>query len=105
MLTDGLYIVKFSTPMGSGAGVVILTSGKLRGGDSAIVYSGSYSQDGDQFTAEVKTFRHTNGMPSVFGAADRVSMTLKGKSLNDAATCTGQAAGVAFQAELHRATD
>jgi hypothetical protein len=59
MLTNGLYIVKFNTPMGAGAGVVIF----------------------DRRDAPRRRFS------------------------NDAATCTGQAAGVAFQAELHRATD
>jgi hypothetical protein len=104
MLTDGFYIVQFRTPKGTGAGVLTLADGKLRGGDSAIMYTGSYSQEGDKFTAQVSTKRHTQGMPSVFGV-DSVTLTLAGKSSDSAASCTGTAAGITFQADLHRASD
>lgn len=104
MLTDGFYIAKFQTPRGAGSGVVILSGDKLRGGDSAIAYSGTVSQNGDEVTATIKTFRHSNGMPSVFGT-DRVTIALKGKSLSDTARLTGSAAGVSFEVELHRASE
>jgi len=104
MLPDGFYVAQFKTPKGSGAGVLTLANGKLRGGDSAIMYSGTYLQDGDKFTAHVSTKRHTQGMPSVFGV-DAVSLTLTGKSSDVTASCTGAAAGVTFQADLHRVSD
>jgi T3SS negative regulator,GrlR len=101
MLPDGFYVVQFRTPKGSGAGVLTLANGQLRGGDSAIMYTGTYSQAGDQFSANVSTRRHTQGMPSAFGV-DAISIALSGKSLDGAASCTGRAAGVTFQADLHR---
>jgi hypothetical protein len=107
MLPDGFYGVKFKTQRGEGAGVAVLTGGKLRGGDSALAYSGSYQQNGDNFTASVKTSRHAQGMPSVFGV-DAVDITLSGKSTSDTANCTGSAAqapGVSFQAVLTRISD
>lgn len=65
MLRDGTYAVRFKAGAGGGAGVVVLSGEKLRGGDSAIVYEGTISQDRDNFTAHVQTRRHTAGMPSV----------------------------------------
>lgn len=107
MLADGFYTVHFQTPLGAGGGVVFLTNGKLRGGDSAILYAGSYSTNGDDFTAQVKTSRHLTGMPSVFGL-DKVNITLKGKSSGNEARCIGtapEAPGVSLQATLTRISD
>jgi hypothetical protein len=104
MLSDGFYVVQFKTSRGAGAGVLTLANGQLRGGDSAIMYTGSYSQEGDKFTAQISTKRHTQGLPSVFGV-DAVSIILTGKSSDGAASCSGTAAGIAFQADLHRVSD
>jgi hypothetical protein len=104
MLSDGFYVVQFKTPRGAGAGVLTLAKGQLRGGDSAIMYTGTYAQDGDKFTAQISTRRHTQGLPSVFGV-DAVTLSLAGKSLGEAASCSGTAAGVTFQADLHRVSD
>jgi hypothetical protein len=68
------------------------------------MYTGTYSQAGDRFTAQVSTKRHTQGLPSVFGV-DAVTITLTGKSSASAASCTGTAVGVTFQADLHRVSD
>ena len=107
MLTDGFYSVKFQTPGGAGGGIVVLAGGNLRGGDSAILYSGTYTQNGDDFSAKVATSRHLLGFPSVFGI-DNVNIVLTGKSSATTATCTGGAAevpGVALQTILTRISD
>ncbi len=103
MLSKGLYSVKFRTPRGEGAGVIVLQEdGKLVGGDTSIAYIGTYNQSGDEFTASVQTKRHAPGLPSVFGI-DGVTIQLKGKSSGASAQCNGtasQAPGVTFQASL-----
>lgn len=107
MLPDGLYSVRFRTPLGEGAGVVTLIGGKLRGGDASIAYLGTYQQDGDKFAASVQTKRHTLGNGSVFGK-DSVTIILTGKSLGNSASCTGTAAeapGISFQAQLAHISD
>lgn len=107
MLPDGFYGVQFKTPRGEGAGVVVLANGQLRGGDSALAYSGTFSQQGDDFSATVTTSRHAQGLPSVFGV-DAVNITLPGKSSSTSATCAGtaaQAPGLTFQAVLTRISD
>jgi hypothetical protein len=107
MLPDGFYSARFKTPRGEGAGVVTLTDGQLRGGDSALAYSGTFAQDGDNFTANLATTRHALGLVSVFGI-DAVNISLTGKSSGASATCTGtakQAPGLTFQAVLTRISD
>lgn len=106
-MRDGLYKVAFQTPLGAGAGVVVLQDGKLRGGDSSMYYVGSYSETGSQFSAEVASSRHTQGLPSVFGK-DNVRISLKGTSQSDSAQMTGtspDAPGVRLQATLTRLGD
>lgn len=107
MLSDGFYKVSFQTRLGGGAGVVILSSGKMYGGDSSIYYVGTYTQSGDEFTASVATNRHTTGLQSVFGV-DRVHISLRGKTSGDVVTMQGTAAeapGVTFQATLSKISD
>ncbi|MGE0279264.1 MAG: GrlR family regulatory protein [Rhizobiaceae bacterium] len=107
MLTDGLYRVSFQTPMGMGAGVIVLSGGRMRGGDSSIYYVGTYSQAGDEFTASVATDRHTAGLASVFGV-DRVHISLRGRIKDGSVTMQGSAAeapGISFQAMLMKLSD
>lgn len=108
-MRDGLYKVLFQTPLGAGAGVVHLQAGKIRGGDAALYYVGSYQSDGEKFSADVVTDRHTQmpGIVSVFGK-DKVHIRLTGKVSGDTVTVQGSAAeapGVGFQATLARISD
>jgi hypothetical protein len=108
-MRDGLYKVHFQTPIGWGAGVVYGAGGKLWGGDAGLFYVGSYSQDGNNVAAEVRTNRHTQnpGVISVFGR-DQVKVTLKGISTGDTVKLTGKAVevpNVTFTAELTRISD
>jgi hypothetical protein len=107
MLENGKYATWFRTPLGEGTGVVTLQDGKITGGDTVIAYTGSFSQAGDDFTADIATKRHTPGQPSVFGI-DNVDLTLTGKSRGATASCRGtsrQAPGMAFEATIIRIVD
>jgi hypothetical protein len=108
-MRDGLYKVQFQTPLGWGAGVVFAQGDKLWGGDAGLCYVGTHSQDGNQVTAKVKTFRHTQhpGIQSVFGR-DQVNIELKGTAEGDSVQCSGtapEAPGVKFSATLQRVSD
>lgn len=105
-MREGLYKVEFRTPFGNGEGLVVLVGGKLWGGDPMIGYVGTYTEEGKQFTAEVRTFKHSTvpGMVPVFGQ-DRVHISLRGTSDNGTAQMTGsarEAPGVGFLARLIR---
>jgi len=108
-MKTGLYKVDFRTPLGAGAGVVVIEDGKVRGGDSAIAYFGTYHLEQDNFTATVRTLRHTANpqLVNVFGHDD-VEIRLAGKFTGDSADVQGsspQAPGVTFGARLTRIAD
>jgi hypothetical protein len=71
---------------------VRIQGGEFLGSDSAIAYSGSYVEDGDRFTAMLKTRRHTAGPETMVGA-DEVEITLQGSSKGELAYCSGSVAG------------
>lgn len=108
-MRDGLYRVQFSTQAGHGAGVVVLSGGQLRGGDGALYYVGTYTIEGDQFSATIETNRHTAdaNIRSVLGV-DRAHITLQGTITGDSASMNGtaqEAPGVQFQATLSHLSD
>ena len=103
-LENGLYKVAFQTPLGAGYGVAVLRDGVIEGGDSMMFYRGTYSQEGDAFTASVEIGTHSTvkGMDSVFGVASG-SIDLAGQTGSMPATVQGsspQAPGISFQAVL-----
>lgn len=105
-MKEGLYKVEFRTQLGFGFGVVVLQSGQLLGGDAGLYYFGTYQEDGDKLTANVKTNRHSRppGVQSVFGK-DAVTIEIKGRIHGDNITATGtaqEAPGVTFDANLTR---
>jgi hypothetical protein len=108
MLRNGRYSAWFRTQRGEGTGIVELNDGKVTGGDTVLAYTGSYAEDGNEFTALIATRRHTMGQPSVFGI-DNVDLTLAGKSASmTTASCAGtvkQVPGMTFEATLIRISD
>jgi hypothetical protein len=107
MLQNAKYSVWFKTPQGEGYGIVSLMDGNVSGGDSISEYTGTYVEEGDEFSATIAVRRHTQGQPSVFGI-DNVDLTLTGKSTPTVASCSGtakQVPGTTFQATLIRIVD
>ena len=108
-MQEGLYKVEFHTVHGTGSGVIYATGGKLRGGNSAFAFIGSYSGEGNGITVKVSTERH-NADPSfkpLFGT-DMITLTLKGQQDGDVVDFEGnvlQLPGIAFRALLTRITD
>jgi hypothetical protein len=108
-LQEGFYKVQFHTVHGTGSGVIYATNGKLRGGNSAFTFVGSYSGEGDTIQVRIATERH-NDDPSfkpLFGT-DRITLTLRGKESGSMVDFEGtalQLPGVAFKATLTRICD
>ena len=93
MLKDGEYVAWFRTPRGSGTGTVSMKDGKISGRDSVISYDGTYTTEGDIFTAVVLTRRHTPGQESLVGE-DEVTLRLTGVSKGDVVACSGSQIGI-----------
>jgi hypothetical protein len=108
-LQEGLYKVEFHTVHVTGSGVIYAHSGKLRGGNSAFAFVGSYRDEGSRISVKVSTERH-NADPAfrpLFGT-DRITLTLKGKDNGNMVDFEGSALqlpGVAFRAILTRISD
>jgi hypothetical protein len=109
-MKNGLYKIEFQTPRGAGAGVVVLTDGIVRGGDSALYYVGNYQVADGKFTAAVSTGRHSGSpqtMPSVFGM-DSISINASGTAGDDSARIVAtspNAPGVQLNGALTRIGD
>jgi hypothetical protein len=109
MLENGLYRVSFQTPLGQGTGVAYLHDGRLRGGDSMMAYVGNYHENGGNFTADVRVYRHSTvpGMTSTLGV-DEADLHVAGTVSGGNVAGTGQApqaAGVTLQVRLDRLHD
>ncbi len=109
VLQEGLYKVEFHTVHGTGSGVIYAINGKLRGGNSAFAFIGSYADKGDGIQVKVTTQRH-NADPAfkpLFGI-DMITLTLKGADHGGMVDFEGtalQLPGVHFKAILTRIAD
>ena len=83
-MREGLYKAEFHTVHGTGTGVLYATSGKLRGGNSAFAFSGSYTGTGDEIVVRISTQRHNDdpAFKPLFGT-DMITLTLKGTETDD----------------------
>ena len=90
MLKNGKYAAWYKTPAKQGTGVVHLLDGSITGSDSILAYSGTYEVNGDDFTAVLKTTRHSRGHETIFGA-DNLTLRLTGKVVGRTARFTGTA--------------
>ncbi len=90
MLHDGRYSVWFKTAEVGGVGVIELANRRMSGRGTALEYSGSFTQDGNRFSATVSTRRHSPGQPSLFGI-DELDFEFDGKSGKTTAICIGTA--------------
>ena len=105
----GLYKVQFHTVHGTGSGVIYAIEGKLRGGNSAFAFIGSYSGEGDSIQVRISTERHNDdpAFRPLFGT-DRITLTLRGRdggSLVDFEGTALQLPGVVFRATMTRISD
>ena len=109
-LTNGLYKVEFSTALGSGAGIVTITSGKIQGGDSRMFYIGEYSVGTDgSFSAVVRVATHSKaaGMWSVIGM-DNGTLKLTGRASAEIVAATAvlvENQSIQMETNLTRLTD
>jgi hypothetical protein len=108
-LREGLYKVEFHTVHGTGSGVIYASGGKLRGGNSAFAFIGTYSGNADGLFVKVSTERHNDdpAFKPLFGT-DMITLTLTGKDNGGMFDFEGsalQVPGVAFRATLTRICD
>jgi len=103
-LRQRLYKVDFHTAHGTGCGVVYVKDGKMRGGNSAFAFVGTYLGEGDSIKVKNSTERYNDdpAFRPLFGT-DRITLTLSGREDGNMAELEGSAlqlSGVAFRAVL-----
>src|SRR5580658_7553248 len=64
---EGFWTVQFTGVQGWGAGVLTLIGGRLFGGDSGFLYTGTYTEQGNALTARVHVKRYVAGIANVMG--------------------------------------
>jgi len=90
----GFWIVQFTGVQGFGWGVLTLINGRVFGGDSMMLYTGSYTQEGTTLRASVHVKAHANvpGIQSVMGRNEfdlELSGTLQGNTITGSGTIPG----------------
>lgn len=112
-MLEALWTIRFTSIRGAGAGVVVLETGRVLGGDGQFVYVGSYrAQPDGTVVAEIDATEHTHipGAGSVLGPHKQYRLTLTGKPDQDWKTMkmSGYAAvpqGPAISIELKRCAE
>lgn len=108
-MREGLYSMNFHTVHGIGTGVVYAINGKLRGGNSAFFFLGSYSTKGDKISIKLSTYRYNNDPKFVpLYGVDMVTLGLTGMADGDIIDFEGNALqlpGINFKALFTRIGD
>ena len=91
-MKQGLYRISLQTGLGEDVAVVVLQNGRMLGGDSQFAYSGDYTENGDQFTANILIRQHADipGLATALGLLP-VTLKLSGKIRGDMIDATGAA--------------
>jgi hypothetical protein len=82
-MLEGLWIIRFHGPAGSGGGVVVFTKGKILGGDNGFAFFGPYEAKGDSITGKVFVKNFEPEIPSVFGLPGDYEITLDAKVVKE----------------------
>jgi hypothetical protein len=91
-MKNGLYKASFETQIAKGSGIVVISDGTIKGGDSSMYYVGSFQENKNQINASLRVGKHsdTPGLISVFGLND-VNAKLQGTSTGNTAMIQGYA--------------
>jgi hypothetical protein len=82
-MVEGLWTIEFTSPLGFGTGVVVLTGKRLLGGDEGYYYSGEYAVDDHHIGGKAEIVRFNKNSLSVFGDMDSFTLELDGNISSD----------------------
>jgi|HubBroStandDraft_6_1064221.scaffolds.fasta_scaffold159939_2 T3SS negative regulator,GrlR len=87
-MLNGLWSGRFEAMGKSGAGVAVFVGGKILGGDSAFIWSGTYQEQGEKLTTDIHVKRYDLSMESIFGV-NEYNLHVDAKIEGDKITGTG----------------
>ncbi|MGJ3231457.1 MAG: GrlR family regulatory protein [Oceanicaulis sp.] len=110
MLMDaGLYISRFRTPLDDASGVIVVDGDRVRGGDSAMYYTGAITGSGAQIKVTLDVRLHDRSRTSVFGDDEKAfTLVLTGRKKGEEYVFEGRAErgpSLRFEAVLTRVAD
>ena len=80
-MTDGLWLAKFSSILGSTSALFVVRHGLIFGSDAHCSYSGSYAVANDMLIGELCVKHRAGSAPAVFGFATALTLQLEGRIL------------------------
>ena len=103
---EGLWIAQYAGMEGRDAGIVVLTQGRVLGGDNAFTYSGVYKEDGGALQATVLIQNFNASIGNVLGIAGDYTLTMKvlpsGDGILEGQGTTSLAPGFGLKVKLTR---
>lgn len=78
-IPDGVYIVRFRSPLDQSGGVVTVRQGRATGGDSSFYYDGYLEEGADGPVARMLFVRHRPEAVSVVGEVERFNVLFDGR--------------------------
>jgi hypothetical protein len=87
-MLSGLWSAQFEAQGNKGAGVAVFVGGKIFGGDSAFIWSGTFQEQGDRLIGDVHVKNFEPSIQSVFGV-NEYDLHIEGKIQGDKVTGVG----------------
>lgn len=87
-MVEGFWTVQFRGMQGWGTGVVVYTGGRIYGGDSAVMFTGTYTQQGDAIAVRLHVKQIAPGLMTVMGRSE-YDLELAGKLDGDKLQLSG----------------
>jgi T3SS negative regulator,GrlR len=87
-MVNGLWSAQLSAGGNKAGGVAFFVNGKVFGGDTAFIWSGTFQEAGDSFKATVHVKQYDRTVASLFGAAE-YDIHIDAKIQGDRITGTG----------------
>jgi hypothetical protein len=88
IMISGLWNAQIDAHGNKAGGVAVFVNGKVLGGDSAFIWSGTLQESGDSFKAAVHVKQYDQTVQSIFGIAE-YDMHIDGRIQGDRITGTG----------------
>jgi len=89
---EGFWTVQFKGVQGWGAGVVTMIAGRVFGGDSVVMFMGTYSLVGNDAKVQIHVKQFMEGLMNVMGPKE-FDLDLAGKLEDDKLTLAGSIPG------------
>jgi len=105
-MLEGFWTVHFVGMEGWGKGVVVYIGGRIFGGDSVVMFTGTYDQQGDAVTSKIHVTQIDPQLMGVMGRNEYdldLAGTLKENKLNLSGNIPGT--DLRLKATLHKQSD